>query len=118
MKRWLVFALVVPLMLGSGGVATGKPLSRIIAEMGLSPADFEVVNVAANTLLAQGAPSVGQERKWTNPDTGSEGTVRVQAVEGNCVILQHVIDPEGKGQTRDIRTRRCRDADGNWFMAP
>lgn len=100
------------------GTAHAKPLSRIIAEMGLTPTDFEVVNAASNTLLSNGTPSVGKEQSWVNEATGSEGTIRVANVQGNCVELQHVIHPEGADQTREIRTRRCQDASGNWIMAP
>ncbi len=99
-------------------VVEAKPLSRIIAEMGLSPADFEVVNAASNALLTSGTPSVGQERSWKNNDTGSKGTIRVRSVQGNCVGLQHVIQPEGGDQSREIRTRRCNDGNGNWILTP
>ncbi|NOD77153.1 MULTISPECIES: hypothetical protein [unclassified Ruegeria] len=99
-------------------LADAKPLSRIIAEMGLSPADFEVVNATANTMLTSGTPSVGQERAWKNDDTGSKGTIRVQNVQGNCVSLQHIIQPEGGDQSREIRTRRCDDGNGNWILTP
>ncbi|WP_120634307.1 hypothetical protein [Ruegeria sp. EL01] len=100
------------------GAAHAKPLSRIIAEMGLTPADFEVVSVASNTLLSNGNPSVGKEQSWVNEATGSTGTIRVGNVQGNCVELQHFIQPEGSDQIREIRTRRCQDASGKWIMAP
>ncbi len=118
MKAFVYSALVAALFLGMGGTAQAKPLSRIIAEMGLSPADFEVLNDTSNALLSSGSPSVGQERAWLNQATGSKGTIRVQSVQDNCVILQHVVQPEGAAQARDIRTRRCRTADGNWILTP
>ncbi len=118
MKAFVYTALVAALFLGVGGIAQAKPLSRIIAEMGLSPADFEVLNDTSNALLSTGTPSVGQERAWLNQDTGSKGTIRVQSVQGNCVILQHFVQPEGTAQARDIRTRRCKTADGNWILTP
>ncbi len=118
MKAFVCTALAATLFLGTNGFAQAKPLSRIIAEMGLSPADFEVVNATSNALLSSGSPSIGQERAWLNQDTGSKGTIRVQSIQDNCVILQHVVQPEGAEQARDIRTRRCRTADGNWILAP
>lgn len=118
MKAFFYSALVTVLLLGSSGIAQAKPISRIIAEMGLSPADFEVLSATSNALLSSGSPSVGQERAWLNQDTGSKGTIRVHSVQNNCVILQHVVQPEGAEQARDIRTRRCRTADGNWILAP
>ncbi|MEX0308509.1 MAG: hypothetical protein AB3N12_14080 [Ruegeria sp.] len=118
MKAFIYTALVAALFLGTNGNAQAKPLSRIIAEMGLSPADFEVLNATSNALLSSGSPSVGQERAWLNQDTGSKGTIRIQSVQDNCVILQHVVQPEGSEQSRDIRTRRCMTADGNWILTP
>lgn len=111
-------ALSAALAIGLGCAAQAKPLSRIISEMGLSPADFEVVNAVANQLLSGGTPSVGQEESWLNEDTGSKGTIRVRDVRDNCVHLQHFIQPEGQETTREVRTRRCRDASGNWILTP
>lgn len=118
MTARISIALVTALILGAGGVVQAKPISRIIAEMGLSPADFEVVNATSNAMLSAGKPTVGQERSWVSEDTGSKGTIRVQSVQGNCVTLKHTIQPEGTGQSREIGTRRCRTADGNWLLAP
>ncbi|NVO57141.1 hypothetical protein HW561_15210 [Rhodobacteraceae bacterium B1Z28] len=118
MKARISFALAVLSIAGFVEVAAAKPLSRIIAEMGLSPADFEVVNAVSTTLLSNGTPSVGQEQSWMNAETGSQGTVRVNGVQDNCVQLQHFIQPEGADDTREIRTQRCKDASGNWIMTP
>ncbi|WP_299943600.1 hypothetical protein [uncultured Ruegeria sp.] len=118
MKAFVCTALVAALFVGTGGIAQAKSLSRIIAEMGLSPADFEVLSATSNALLSSGSPSVGQERAWLNQETGSKGTIRVQSVQDNCVILQHVVQPEGAEQARDIRTRRCMTADGKWILTP
>ncbi|WP_170334085.1 hypothetical protein [Ruegeria arenilitoris] len=118
MKAWVSSALIAMMLLGTGAVAQAKSLSRIIAEMGLSPADFEVLNAASNSLLTTGTPSVGQERSWVNDQTGSKGTIRVRDIRDNCVHLQHFIQPEGADKTREIRTRRCKDASGNWILTP
>lgn len=118
MKARISFVLAVVSAMGLAVAAQAKPLSRIIAEMGLTPADFEVVNAASNALLSGGTPGRGQEQAWVNEDTGSKGTIRVQSVEGNCVVLQHLVQPEGAEEARDIRTRRCKDASGNWILAP
>jgi len=112
------FPFCAAVLVGLIGAAQAKPLSRIIAEMGLSPADFQVLDATSTALLSGGTPSVGQERNWKNAQTGSKGTIRVRDVRGNCVHLQHFIQAEGSDQTREIRTRRCRDAGGNWIMTP
>ncbi|MEM1004644.1 MAG: hypothetical protein AAGB28_00025 [Pseudomonadota bacterium] len=118
MKARISLLLAGICIAGSVGMASAKPLSRIIAEMGLSPADFEVVSATSQELLASGTPSAGQERSWSNSETGSKGTIRINDVEGNCVRLQHFIQPAGAEQSREIRTRQCKDSNGNWLMAP
>ncbi|WP_170761629.1 hypothetical protein [Ruegeria lacuscaerulensis] len=118
MKAWISSTLVAVAVLGAAVASQAKPLSRIIAEMGLSPEDFNVVNVTADAMLAGGAPQVGTESTWANEATGSMGTIRVREVRDNCVHLQHFIQPEGSDQTREVRTRRCRDASGNWILTP
>lgn len=112
------FPFCAAVLVGLIGTAQAKPLSRIIAEMGLSPADFQVLDAASKTLLSGGTPAVGAQQSWDNPETGSKGTVRVQEVRGNCVQLQHSVQPGGADAPRQIRTRRCRDAGGNWLLTP
>lgn len=118
MKARKIFTLLTLAAFATAGAVQAKSLSRIIAEMGLSPADFEVVSATSNAMLSGGMPSVGQERNWINEETGSKGTIRVQAVQGNCVNLQHFVQPAGAEETREIRTRRCKDASGNWILTP
>lgn len=118
MKARFSFALVFLSVAGFVGTAHSQSISRIIADLGLSPADFEILSATSNSLLSGGVPSVGQERSWVNDATGSKGTVRVNGVQGNCVRFQHFIQPEGADQTREIRTRRCKDANGNWLLTP
>ncbi|WP_170399210.1 hypothetical protein [Ruegeria arenilitoris] len=118
MKAWISSTLVAVVVLAAIPTVQAKPLSRIIAEMGLTPADFEVVNTAADAMLSGATPRVGEESSWVNDATGSKGTIRVRDVRDNCVHLQHFIRPEGSDQTREVRTRRCRDAGGNWILTP
>ncbi len=118
MKARLTTALAVSIILGSGSTVLGKPISRIISEMGLSPADFQIVNATADAMLKGGTPQVGAESSWSSNDTGSKGTIRVRDVRDNCVHLQHFIQAGGSDNTREVRTRRCRDAEGNWLLAP
>ncbi|WP_254429183.1 MULTISPECIES: hypothetical protein [unclassified Ruegeria] len=118
MKPLAVTAFVFAAMVGFGTGSHAKPLSRIIAEMGLSPADFNVVNATADSMLENGAPPVGTERNWTSQDSGSKGTIRVRDVRDNCVHFQHLIQPEGTEQVREVRTRRCQDAGGAWILTP
>ncbi|MGV6804012.1 MAG: hypothetical protein ACWA49_07380 [Ruegeria sp.] len=100
------------------GVVDAKPLSRIIAEMGLSPEDYQVLSATTSAMLTGGAPSVGQERSWVNEQTGTKGTVRVRDIRGNCVHFQHFVQPAGAAPNPEIRTRQCKDASGNWILTP
>ena len=118
MKARIIFVLSILGTMGFGMTASAKPLSRIIAEMGLSPSDFEVASKTSRALLTDGTPSVGKEMGWANGQTGSQGTIRIIAVEGNCVRLEHDIQPQGEEASRGVRTRQCKDAEGNWVMAP
>lgn len=118
MKAWISSTLVAIVFMGSAAAVQAKSLSRIIAEMGLSPADFNVLSAASDAMLAGSIPRVGEESVWVNDETGSKGTIRVRDVRDNCVHLQHFIQPEGAEQSREVRTRRCRDAGGNWILTP
>lgn len=118
MKAWISPVLAIVVALSLSVAVQAKPLSRIISELGLTPADFEVLSATADAMLTSSAPSTGQEREWVNDATGSKGTIRVVGVQDNCVDLQHFVRPAGADQTRQVKTRRCRDADGNWLLAP
>ncbi|WP_237218032.1 hypothetical protein [Ruegeria lacuscaerulensis] len=118
MMARIISATVLAVALTAGTLSDAKPLSRIIAEMGLSPDDFKVVNATADAMLESGRPQVGAEQSWSNPESGSKGTIRVQGVRDNCVQLQHFIQPDGTDQTREVGTQRCRSADGKWILTP
>jgi len=118
MKAWVSSTLVAVALLGTPLAVQAQSLSRIIADMGLTPEDFQIVNATSDAMLAGKTPRVGDESSWVNEESGSKGTVRVRDVRDNCVHLQHFIQPEGADQTREIRTRRCRDANGNWVLTP
>ncbi|WP_170517775.1 hypothetical protein [Ruegeria atlantica] len=118
MKAWISSTVVAITILGTSLGVQAQTISRIIADMGLSPADFEILSATSDAMLAGGVPRVGAESNWVNDETGSKGTIRVRDVRDNCVHLQHFIRPEGADQTREVRTRRCRDAGGKWILTP
>ncbi len=105
-------------IIGLSVAAQAKPLSRIIAESGLSPDDFTLLTAAADGLFQGSTPQVGSEATWASTETDAKGTVTVRDVRGNCVHLQHLIEPANTDQIREVRTRRCRDAGGNWILTP
>ncbi|MCE8536673.1 hypothetical protein KBY27_04320 [Ruegeria pomeroyi] len=115
MKLVVAFLLAVGLC---GGAAEAKPISRIIAELGLEPEDFQLMGAASRQLIVDGKPVVGRESGWENATTDSQGTVRVDAVQGDCAVLHHVIRPKGAANARVIGTRMCKGADGAWMLTP
>lgn len=117
MKTWGMAAILAA-ALAVGAAEAQKSISRMISDLGLSPADFQMMNAATDQLVVQGRPSVGRQVSWSNPDTQSKGVVKVRAVRDNCAHLQHFIYPGGTAQPREIRTRLCQDAGGNWLLAP
>lgn len=117
MKRALL-SLLTAAAIGLGVGADAKPLSRIIAEIGLSPEDFQLMGAASRQLVVDGRPVAGREATWENASTDSRGSVRVDAVQGDCATLHHTIHPAGAEQAKLIGTRLCKGADGGWMLTP
>lgn len=109
----LSFALI-----GLSAVSEAKPLSRIIAESGLSPDDFQLMKQSMGKLVVNGVPQVGKTVPWTNPATGSRGSVTLQEMRENCGFLQQTAYPQGRETPIQIRSRMCRQADGTWLLTP
>ncbi len=109
--------LSAALAVGAHGVQA-KSLSRIISEIGLTPDDYKVMQNTVDQLFVNGVPNVGRQLSWNNPDSGSKGTVKLRAQQGNCVYLQHFVRPKGASASREIRTRWCQDANGTWLLTP
>jgi len=100
------------------GAADAKSLARILAETGLSSEDFDLMGQYASGLYKRGSPRTGASVKWTNGDSGASGTVTLQEVKGNCVLLRHEAMAGGKDKPVLIHTRRCKNADGVWVLQP
>ena len=60
------------------------------------------------------------ERSWSNPDTGSKGTLKVLRVESDygttCKVVR--VENEVKGVKGNANTRLCRAPEGDWRLAP
>lgn len=115
MKNWIVAGFLAAALIGP---VDAKPLSRIIAETGLSPEDFSMMSEASSQLVVNGQPVVGRRVSWSNPDSGSKGSVRLQAMRGECGYVQHITYPGGGDRPFEIRARLCRDANGDWILVP
>lgn len=101
-----------------GAVVQAKPLSRILAESGLSSEDFDLMGQYAAGLYERGTPKAGASVQWSNSESGAAGTVRLQETGGNCVLLRHEATAGGKDKPILIHTRRCKNADGIWVLQP
>lgn len=104
--------------IGIPSEAVAKPLSRIIRNIGLSPDDFAKMNAAAASLYQTQTPRVGRQVSWSNPETRSKGLVKLAAIRGNCVHLQHFVYVAGDTRPLEIRSRLCQTADGTWVLQP
>ncbi|MBK0326485.1 hypothetical protein I5535_04175 [Rhodobacteraceae bacterium F11138] len=93
-----------------------QPLSRILAQSGLSPQDFDLMAAAETALLGQNGPGKGQETSWSNPENGSRGTIQAVAVQGNCAELLHLIHPKGQAKAVELRKKLCKSSDGRWLL--
>lgn len=118
MKRLIPWSIPIFLALAGPHGAAAKTLARLIGDIGLSPADHTLLSAAADSLFLGNPPTAGDRQSWTNPDTGSNGSVQVEEVRDNCAIIRHEIVPGGDRPRREIRTRRCRNAEGKWLLAP
>ncbi|NRB19506.1 MAG: hypothetical protein HRU33_18590 [Rhodobacteraceae bacterium] len=106
------------ILIAMSGVAEAKPLSRILAETGLSSEDFDMMGQYAAWLYERGAPRVGAVAQWSNDSSGASGKVTLDAISGNCVSLRHAAMAAGKDKPVLIHTRRCKNADGIWLLQP
>jgi surface antigen len=112
----LIFAAALALTATS---VTAQPLSRMLANSGLSPEDFDVMGNYAATLYERGTPRAGSKASWKNAESGASGTVTLEKFEGNCASLLHEAQSaRDNARPVQIRTRRCKNTDGVWVMTP
>lgn len=123
MKQFLSAALLLvaltftALTIGAQDVSA-KSMSRIIRDLGLTPDDFSMMSATAKSLYATPSPHPGKTAAWTNPDSKSHGKVKLESFRSNCAVLHHTFFPKGGEQSREIRNRFCKTADGNWLLQP
>lgn len=118
MKNPICLLLLISLLAFGATDLSAKPLSRIIRDIGLTPDDFTMMGASAETLYATAAPRPGKIVSWANPDSKSHGTARLAAMRENCAYLQHFVFPKGAEQSKEIRLRFCKQANGAWLLQP
>ena len=90
----LIMALAIAMAAPVGGMA--KPLSKILADSGLSPQDFDLITSTEKELYTPTVKATGTKLAWSNPKTGARGEVKLAAVRGECVFIEHfIIKPFG-----------------------
>lgn len=111
------FLLAATIALAATGVQS-QTLSKMIADTGMSPDDFTMMEAAARGLYAERAPRAGASADWSNPDSGTHGHVVLSAVDGDCVTIRHQVNVKGAAEARKLSARRCRDDQGKWLLQP
>lgn len=113
----LMRACLVGLAIGLLPALTqGAPLSKTLAATGLNPEDLAIMSAAGEKVYKAPQPKVGNQSSWENPKSGSNGTVEIDAVEGNCVILLHKFQARNRPNAQPVRVRWCKKADGAWQL--
>lgn len=115
--KW-VFSMLVVLFTIGAVTAQAQSVARIVGNSGLSPEDFAIMNENSRTLYDVAAPQVGKSIDWTNPQSKSYGTTTLTAMSDGCANLQQIAHPGGQERRLDIRSRVCRNADGQWILQP
>lgn len=95
--------------------AAANPLSRILAQSGLTPQDTNIMRQAEQSLLAGGQGSSGGVAKWANPDSGAQGEVRISGKQGDCLLLQHKALPKNAAGPKQLRRKFC-PSGGGWLL--
>ncbi len=118
MKRLVVPVLVAALAAGVAATgAVANPLSKTLRKTGLSPEDFDLMRQTAAELYVP-APQPNKSVKWSNAESGSYGTAKLDQVDGKCVVVNHLVHPKGAEKAEQIRTRLCQSGDGRWLLMP
>ena len=99
-----------------GAEAQVNPFKRTGFE--LTPQDIELLKEAAKKLYIGEAAPVGTIEKWSNPETGNEGTVELVRTfahkEMPCRRLQHDITISKVSDSYRFVIDRCKVPTGEW----
>ena len=93
MKRCLSVLRLAAMLALSAFALQAQTLSHMIRDTGLTPEDFTMMDEAASGLYTADRPQTGSEASWSNPDSMSHGTVRLEAMRehlaGRCARPRH-----------------------------
>lgn len=118
MTRFLCL-LVLPFLLSAAPAPVlAKSLAKIIADSGLTPADFDLMWATEATLYKTAHPTPGKTASWENPQSGAKGSVTLDKMQSNCAYLRHVVVAKDRNTPLDLHNRMCRSSDGQGRVAP
>ena len=113
-----VAAVVILGALGLSAEAQTNPFRRSGFE--LTQSDIDLMNAASRKLLPETGAAVGTVETWSNPDSGTAGSVQLV---GNfehknlpCQRLQHDIKIAKVGDPFRYIIDRCQIASGEWKL--
>ncbi|WP_323776239.1 hypothetical protein [Leisingera sp.] len=95
--------------------AAANPLSRMLANSGLTPQDTNIMRKAEKSLLAEAQGGTGKRSEWANPDSGAHGEVRVAGKEGACLLLQHRAFLKDSQDPKQLRRKFC-PSGADWLL--
>jgi len=98
--------------------ASAKTISQILQGTDIKPSDMEIIKHEASQLYESASKTVGDQREWSNPETGNSGLVEILDVSEQCVRLRHRITVKRATSNQEYLVRRCKNTDGNWRLAP
>ncbi|MFC3127440.1 RT0821/Lpp0805 family surface protein [Pseudoroseomonas globiformis] len=89
------------------------------ATVRLSPGDLRAVGEAANSLLAQEPPALGQSARWSNAETGRNGAITLldASVWRNMPCRRMRFEVTAAADLHHYELRLCRIANGQWKIA-
>ena len=94
-----------------------SPLSRILADSPLAPADFDAMRAAEEALYSQAGVGPGSTVTWSNPNSAAHGSVKVTDASGSCLTLHHTAYPASGASAREIDRKFCQAADATWLLS-
>lgn len=109
--------LLVALLIAGTATAQGiDPFRR--SGFSLSRGDTELLSAAAGRFFEDEAPPVGTVESWSNPKSGSRGTITLIELHSYrgmpCRRLQHDIELRGRADPFRFIVDRCRTPEGEW----
>ncbi|SLN09514.1 hypothetical protein PEL8287_00007 [Roseovarius litorisediminis] len=113
--------LVLIAVIGWSGITPqtvqAQGLARMLDESGIEPESLAIMQDTAKSLYTANGKAIGDNKKWTNEKTGTAGRVEIVDLKNNCVQLFHRVEAGRSGKVTELRTWRCRTANGDWQMS-